>query len=129
MPLTTPISGQHLKVTYGTGPTTLAATNWKANPKGNPIDVSNGVDGRRRIAGLGDADGSFDVHVDTAATTEADLAAGTLVTLNLYTDAAKRYPAIAAIIDSVDISNEVEGTYDASIKWSLASGTFPSAPS
>ena len=128
MPLTTPIAGTACKVTYGATPTTCAVTEWTYKPMGNTIDVSNGVDGRRRIAGLPDCEGTFKLHVDTAATYEADLAKGTLVTLNFFTDSAKKYSSIAAIIEDVEYSNSVEGTYDATFTWKLASGTAPDAP-
>jgi hypothetical protein len=127
--MSTPIAGQHGKITYGSGPTTLAITNWSYKPMANPIDVSNTTDGRRRIAGLGDAEGSFDVHVDTAATMEADLAPGTILAVNMFTDGTKKYAIANAIIDTIEYKVEVEGTYDASISWKLASGSYATSPS
>lgn len=126
--MATPISGKDGKVTYGTGPTTMAITKWSLKNNSNAIDVSNTTDGRRRIAGLPDAEGTVEVHVDTAATYETDLAVGTIVNLALYTLSNKKYTVNYAIIDSIDYSNEVEGTYDATFAWKLAQGTPPVAP-
>lgn len=125
---TTPISGRLGKVTYGAGPTTLGITDWTYKLMGNPIDVSNTTDGRARIAGLEDTEGDFNVHVDTGGTMETDLAKGTLVTLNLFTDGTKKFSTIKAIIDTITYKNAVEGTYDAAVSWKQASGTPPDAP-
>lgn len=125
---TTPISGKDGKVTYGVGPTTLAITKWTYKPDPKLIDVSNTSDGRYRIPGLGDAEGSVTCHVDTAATHETGLAPGTAVTLNLYTTSAKKFGPISAIIDAPEYSSEVEGTYDATFNWKLSLGTAPVAP-
>lgn len=126
---TTPISGQHGKITYGSGPTTLGITDWTYKPMSNPLDVSNTTDGRRRIAGLGDAEGSFNVHVDTGATMEADLAPGTILAINMFTDGTKKYAVANAIIDTIEYKVEIEGTYDAAVSWKLASGSFATSPS
>jgi hypothetical protein len=125
---TTPISGKLGKVTYGSGPTTLAVTDWSMNNSAGTLDLPNTVDGRLRIPGLGDADGDFNVHVDTAVTTEADLAVGTILALNLYTDGTKKYAIAHAIIDKIAYKNAVEGSYDAAVTWKLASGVPTNAP-
>jgi len=125
---TTPISGKSGKVTYGSGPTTLGITNWSYKIMSNPIDVSNTTDGRKRIAGLSDAEGSFDVHVDTGATMEADLAPGTVLDIKMFTDGTKKYDVTNAIIDTIEYKVEVEGTYDATVSWKVGSGSFASSP-
>jgi len=120
---TTPISGKNGKVTYGGSPTTVAITDWSLKLDPSLIDVSNTTDGRARIAGLGDVDGSFKTHVDTASTYEADLAPGTSVTLKLYTDGTKCY-TVLAIMDAPDITNKVDGTYDITFNFKL-NGAMP----
>lgn len=128
MPLTTPISGKLGKITYGAGPTTLAIKKWSFKPSANSLDVSNTTDGRRRIPGLFDAEYSFDLHVDTAATLESDLQVGTIATLNLFTDGTKKYTQANVIIESIDYSVEIEGSYDASVTAKLASGVPAISP-
>jgi hypothetical protein len=128
MPLTTPISGKLGKIEYGATPKILGITDWTYKPMGNPLDVSNTSDGRRRINGLSDAEGDFNLHVDTAATMEADLAPGTIITISMFTDGTKKYLIPTAVIDTITYKNAIEGTYDAAVSWKLASGTAPAAP-
>lgn len=123
------ISGKSGKVTYGVTPTVLAITKWTLKITGGVLKVPNTTDGMRRIAGLPDAEGTIVVHVDTAATTEADLAVNTILTsLKLFTDGTKSYSYTSAIITDVEYGNEVEGTYDATISWALAVGAPVNAP-
>jgi hypothetical protein len=124
------ISGKDGKVTYTVGNTnaTLAITSWDMTIMGGLIDVSNTTDGRRRITGLPDAEGSFELHVDTAGTMEATIAPGTTASLDLYTDSTHKFSAIPALIDNIKYKNEVEGTYDATVAWKLRIGTPVNAP-
>lgn len=124
----TPISGKDGKVTYGIGPSTVAVTGWTRTHTGGVLRLPNTTDGIRRIAGLADVTGTFDCHVDSVGTYETDLVPGTIVALNLYTTAAKKYTETSAIITDVAYKNEVEGSYDATYSWALASGTPATAP-
>ncbi len=131
-PTTLPISGKDGKADYKIGSgavNVISVTKWEFNPKPGLLDLPNTTDGRRRVAGLVDYDGTIETHVDTASTIDTDLIAGTTVTLNLYTDGTKKYGPLIAIIGDVKISNDVEGSYDMSIPFMMASGkTLPAGP-
>jgi hypothetical protein len=124
----TPISGKDGKVTYGASPTTMGVTGWTYRPTANVLDVSNTSDGRLRIAGLPDATGSCNVHVNTAPEHETALAPGTTVALNLYIAPTKGYALPAVIITDVEYGIEVEGSYDATFNFAIQSGTPDYAP-
>jgi hypothetical protein len=119
---TSPISGKDGKVQYGSGPTTLAITKWSLKMSNDVQDVHNTTDGIRRIPGLSDAEGDVEGHVDTAADLSATLSDGDIVTLKLFTDGTKFYQ-LSAIIEDLEFSSEVEGTYDFSFSYKLASGS------
>lgn len=126
----TPLSGKNGKVTYGSSPKTVAVTKWSIKDDGGVLKLPNTTDGMRRIAGLGDSTGTFECHIDVDVTAayETDLAVGTIVKLQFYTDGTKSYTYTNAIITGRSISNEVEGSYDGSFEWALASGTPVAAP-
>src|SRR5262245_4596383 len=111
------IAGIDGKVTYGVTPVTMAVNKWTAKASGGLLDRPSTTDGRRRIPGLPDLEGTISITVDTSATAETDLAPGVIVVLNLFTSSAKKIGPINAIIDSFDPSNDVEGSYDAEIAW------------
>jgi hypothetical protein len=133
MSLTTlPISGVNGKADYKIGAgsvNVIAVSKWEYNPKPNLLDLPNTTDGRRRVAGLPDYDGSIEVHVDTASTIDTDLVAGVTCTLNLYTDGTKKIGPLTAIIGDAKYSNSVEGSYDYTIPFMMAGGkTLPAGP-
>ncbi len=118
----TPISGKDGKATWGPGATTLAITKWKLKKMTKALDVSNTTDGRRRIAGLRDAEGSFTLHVDTDADISTTIVDGDIAALKLYINSTKFY-SFSAIVEDLDFSSEVEGSYDCTANFKLAIGT------
>lgn len=111
----------------GTTPIVLPVAKWDLTIKGNNRDVSNARDGRYRIPGLQDAEGSFNMPYDSASDPNlaagGGLVAGTTVTLNLYVDGATNFYAGAFIIDEVGPAMEIEGEIQFNVKFSLQSGT------
>lgn len=133
-PTTIPISGKDSKVDYKIGAgavTILAHSKWDITPKPNILDLPNSVDGRRRIAGLPDFEGTISCKgVDTASSVQTDLLGGVTADFNFYPDGVKKWGPYTLIVGDVKISNEVEGSYDLEVPVMLASGkTLPGGPS
>lgn len=111
----------------------MAVTKWDLRITGNNQQVSNSKDGRKRIAGVADASGSLTLHYDSAnqphdAVAGPGLKHGALVALELGTTAAAGTTPLDcfrlnALIDEVSISSEFEGTIDASVTFSLETGS------
>ena len=124
-------------VMLGTDPVSLPADKWTMTIKGMTKDMSNMRDGRKRIGGLIDAEGSFDLKYDLAndPTTEAKgkIRNGAVVDLKLYlgpyaaSGPASPFYAVKAIIDDITPAAEFANEATISVKWSLESGTvtFP----
>lgn len=131
-PITAPISGQNGTVTYKIGAGSAIDANvgkWSFRPKANLIDRPNTTDGRRRIQGLVDYEGDFEMSVNTNGTADTDLVAGTVVVLTLSTDGTKKY-TINAILGDPEITNDVEGTYDMKVPFMMQFGkSLPAGPS
>ena len=74
---------------------------------------------RKRVAGHGDSSGSFRAYLDATVDLEGILVAGDTDTLKLYEDGT-RFWAIEAIIDSVVITDEIEGgdIVEVTVNWS-----------
>lgn len=113
------------------GSVTLPVTKWDGTIKGNNKDVSNGRDGRLRIKGVSDAEGSASMHWDSAnqpTATTPNIRDGMIVPILLIMDGTTNGFAMMAIIDEVHISNEFEGTNDFDFKYSLAVGSSLTYP-
>lgn len=109
------------------GSTVLPINKWTLTVKGNNKDVSNARDGRSRIPGVTDAEGTLTMHWDSANqptdTGGANFRVGAIVTLLLILDGATNGFQLSAIIDEINPSSEFEGTEDFDVKFSLAAGS------
>jgi hypothetical protein len=130
---TTPLAGYGGKVTYKIGAgsaITMAISKWTYKPKANLLDRPNTVDGRRRILGLADYEGTIEIQgLDTSGTADTDLVPGTICDIELYTDGTKKIPCVNSIIGDPELSEEIEGTYDATFPFYMQYGkTLPIGP-
>jgi hypothetical protein len=103
---------------------------WSLTVKGMTKDMSNMRDGRKRVAGLEDAEGTFDLKYDVAndptVVANGNVRAGAVLDLELHVDeTGDHFYGVSAIIDeitpSADFGDQNGGTL--SVKWSLESGT------
>jgi hypothetical protein len=124
-------------MSYITGPSGAITSNtasvggkkWTLTAKGNNKDVSNFKDGRKRIPGLADAEGTIEIPAIDPATPPYDSSAnkpnlipGAIVALVLKLDTGHTFP-LSAIIDEVSPSQDVEGNAAYEVKFSIESGT------
>lgn len=129
--MATPVYHNGIDGTAFSGATQLAVKKWDMTVKGNVKDVSNSKDGRKRIAGVQDAEGSLMLHWDSANqptnTSAPNLRGGSILTLKLVTDGATNGFELSAIIDEVHTSSDFDGTIDFDCKFFLESGfvTYP----
>jgi hypothetical protein len=114
----------------------VAGKKWSLTAKGNNKDVSNFVNGRYRIAGLPDAEGTIEIPlIDPAAppynpgVSNPNLVPGAVVALSLKMDSGHTFP-LTAIIDEVNPSQDIENNATYEVKFSLQSGslTYPVIP-
>lgn len=110
------------------GATELAIMKWNATDKGNNQDVSNSKDGRKRIGGLGDSDGSLEAYWDSAnpmtSLSGPAIRRSSIIALHLISDGSAQEFAVSAIVDEVEVSSEIAGKIEYKIKWSQESGDF-----
>lgn len=130
---TAPLAGYGGKLTYkiGSGSAiTMAISKWTYKPKGNLLDRPNSVDGRRRLLGLVDFEGTIEIQgLDTSGSADVDLVPGLVVDIELYTDGTKKIPCVNSIIGDPELSLEIEGTYDATFPFMMQYGkTLPVGP-
>jgi hypothetical protein len=130
---TTPLAGYGGSVTYtvsGGTLKTMAISKWTYKPKANLLDRPNTVDGRRRIVGLPDYEGTIEIQgLDTLGSADVDLVPGTVVSISLSTDGTKAIPCVHSIIGDPELSEEIEGTYDATFPFYMQYGkTLPVGP-
>lgn len=131
------ISGDKCAVKAANG-TITPAQSWNLTIDGKPKEVSNSRDGRKRIRGRADASGTFTLAYDMQSGAQptdpagANLADGTVVTLQLFTDStANKFYQLSAIIEN--IKPGIGGFDDAlmfEVAFSLESGsvTYPVLP-
>jgi hypothetical protein len=130
---TTPLAGFGGYVKYtvsGGSQKTMAIGKWTYKPKANLLDRPNSVDGRRRIAGLPDYEGTIEIQgLDTNGSADTDLIPGAVVDIQLSADGTKKIDCVNSIIGDPELSNEVEGTYDATFPFMMQYGkTLPTGP-
>ena len=112
----------------------MDATKWSLKIKSNNKDVSGSKSGRKRIAGVPDADGSVDFFYDSAnpqpddtPSTGPNIRAGSILQLELIEDGSDTGGTesfrLTAIVDEVDASSEFDGTIDYNCTFSLADGS------
>lgn len=114
-------------------PIELAVHKWEAEISGNNQEVSNAKDGRKRIPGAPDAKGSASLHwdsgnqpSDTTPTTGPSVRHSTILAMCLIPDGST--PTLtngfrfSAIVDTVKITSEFQGTVDYDVTFSYAGG-------
>jgi hypothetical protein len=91
------------------GSTQLAEiTGWKLSTKSNnpAWNSSTSSGSKKRVAGVKDGSGSFDLKVDDSDEIYDTLVEGDSVTLNLYLNATKFF-AVPALIDNIDYDVDI----------------------
>lgn len=111
----------------------LAVHKWEAEISGNNQEVSNAKDGRKRIPGAPDAKGSASLHwdsgnpvTDPTAGTGPNVRHSTILAMNLIPDGGVDTGTSGfrfnAIVDTVKITSEFQGTVDYDITFSYSGG-------
>jgi len=121
----------HVVVTFGATTLELPAKGWKLTIDGKTKDVSNARDGRYRIGGLVDANGSVDMPMDGAIYVPRPK---DIITLKLYTNynggTGNYFYGLTAIVSTYDPATQIEGETMLPINFQLQSGTvtYPAYP-
>lgn len=107
----------------------LPADKWEFEIQSNNKNATNSRDGRKRIAGLPDATGSFDLPYDSAAdptvTANGGIREGSVLAMKFFVDDT-HFWAINVIVDSIGAGQEIEGDKPLMfpVKWSMESGVI-----
>ena len=121
-------AGQHGKFkVVGTPDVDLPTSKWDVEINSNNKKVFNSRDGVKRVPGLSDFSGSFNLPYDSAndptLAANGGLKEGSIIVFKGFIDDTHFY-LLPSIVDSIGAASEIEGEIMFPVKFSQESGTY-----